>query len=413
MSLGTNNPYFAKRYTLKRWKRGPLSPYLDGFIHRLSECNYSPATGGDYIRCIGHWSLWLEEKGLAAHQLDQCKIDDYLQAVKHQRGVVISSAPHRFFLSYLRELGVIPRPEPKAAGKIDSIVDEYLDYLRNVRGLAESTLVHRRLITRRFLMERFASKSVRLSRLNSQDVIRHIQAHVNEYCVLYRSQIVQILRDFYRFLHLNGSFRKDIASGILAPPFWKPTPRPAYLNPPDMDRLLAACERTTPLGLRNYAILVMLIRLGVRSGEVQGLTLDDIDWQTGQITVCGKGNKRRQLPLLHEVGEALAAYLKEGRPPSPCRYVFLRMRAPWKELTSTAIYKIVKNALKESKLNPPKRGPHLLRHSFATHLRSQGAMLPEVGRMLGHDHTLSPAAYAHVAPNELQAIIEPWPGGVS
>jgi site-specific recombinase XerD len=250
--------------------------------------------------------------------------------------------------------------------------------------------------------------------LNAQDVIHHIQRHAGEFGVLYRSQVVCVLREFYSFLHLTGRHRKDMASGIPTPPHWKPTPQPAYLKPVEIDRLLAACEKTTPKGLRDYAIVAMLVRLGVRAGEVRGLTLDDIDWSAGQITVRGKGGKCRQLPLLHEVGEALAAYLKEERPASLSRHVFLRMRAPLKELSCTGgIYKIVEHALKEAGLNPSKRGPHLLRHSFATRLRSQGAVLSDVGRMLGHDHAHSPAIYAHVAPSELKTLVEPWPGGVS
>lgn len=414
MSLGTSNPFFAEPYALKRWKRGPLGPYLDGFAHRLHECGYSPAVGGNYVRCIGHLSHWLAGEGFEARQLDEHKISDHLRTVQHRRGVVVSSAPHRFFLSYLREIGVIPRPGPETTSRIDRVVDEYVDHLRQVRGLAESTLIHRRLFTRRFLAERFGDESVRLSRLSAQDVIRHIQVHMEEYSVLYRSQIVLVLRDFYRFLHLASHVRKDMTSGIPTLPRWKPTPRPEYLDRSEMDRLLAACERMTPQGLRDYAILVLLIHLGVRAGEVRGLTLDDIDWQACRITVFGKGGKRRQLPLLHEVGEALAAYLKNGRPPSPSRNVFLRTRAPWTGLScSSGIYKIVDRALKRAGLNPSRRGPHLLRHSFATHLRGQGATLPDVGRMLGHDDVHSAQVYAHVAPNELRAIVEPWPGGVS
>ncbi len=414
MNFGTNNPYFEKKYALRRLRRGPLSPYLDGFAHRLKECGYSPVTGRNYVRCIGHLSLWLEEKGFAVCQLDQCKIDNHLQTVQHQRGVVISSAPHCLFLSYLRELGVVPQPTPKAVSKIDRIVDEYLNHLRKVRGLAESTLIHRRLFTRRFLVERFDGESVRLSRLKAQDVLHHIQRHLNEYGVLYRSGITFVLRDFYRFLHLAGYLRRDVASGITALPHWQPTSQPVHLAPSDMEHLLTLCDRGTPKGMRDYAILVMLIRLGVRAGEIRNLTLGDIDWQSGQIMVRGKGDKCRQLPLLHDVGEAISSYLKEGRPPSSSRHVFLRTRAPIEALAcSGGIYKIVKKALQRAGLKPAKWGPHLLRHSFATHLRGQGTSLPDVGRMLGHDAIHSTQVYAHVSPDELKAVVQAWPGGVS
>ncbi|MGB2823120.1 MAG: site-specific integrase [Phycisphaerae bacterium] len=414
MSVGTSNPFFAEPYALKRWKRGPLGSYLDGFARRLDECGYSPPTGGNYVRCVGHLSLWLAEKGFEAHQLDERKICDHLQALKNRRGVVVSGAPHRLLLSYLREIGVIPRPAPRAASKIDHIVGGYIEHLRHVRGLAESTLVHRRLFARRFLEERFRDEPIRLSRLTAQDVIRHIQGHTGEYGVLYRSGIVMVLRDFYRFLHLAGHVREDIAAGIPMCPHWKAPARPEHLERSELERLLETCVRTTPKDLRDYAILVLLVRLGVRAGEVRNLTLDDIDWEAGRITVCGKGGKCRQLPLLHEVGQALVAYLKEGRPPSRSRHVFIRMRAPLTGLSCTGgIYKIVSRALRRAGLSPSRWGPHLLRHSFATYLRGQGTSLSDVGRMLGHDDVNSALVYAHVAPNELRSVVQPWPGGVS
>ena len=414
MSIGTNNPFYARPRSLARWMKGPLSPYLNGFAKRLHKCGYGPSVGQSYVRCIGYLSMWLEQQGFKACQLDECKISDHLQCLKLRSNTVLSSAPHRLFLSYLREVGVVRRPPPQVVSKIERIVEDYVEHLRQVRGLAESTLAHRRLFPRRFLEERFGKQPLRLSRLKTRDVIRHIRRHAHEYSVLYRGHMVLVLRDFCRFLHLQGHVREDIASGIPRVPHWKAERIPDHLDGSEMERLVENCERTTPKGMRDHAILLLLIRLGLRAGEVQTLTLEDIDWETGQITVCGKGSKRKRLPLPYKVGQALAEYLKQGRPPSSSRHVFLRVRAPHTGMACTgAIYKIVKGALKRADLHPSRQGPHLLRHSFATHLLRTGASLPDVGTVLGHEDVNSTLVYARIDASELKPIAPSWPGGAS
>jgi len=386
MSIGTSNPYYASPYGLRRLKRGPLARYLDGFAKRLWACGYSPGLAQNYLRCISFLSVWLEEHGFKVVHLDDRKVCDYVQYLKHHQGTLVSSAPYLLFVSYLRETGVISRPTPIAKSKIDSIINEYLEYLRRDRGLAESTIMHRRLFTRRFLQERFAKNAVRVDRLKDRDVIRYIQDHAHEYSAIYSTCIVVVLRDFYRFLRLKGYVDKDIASGIPRMPHWKPMRPPEYLEPSDVERLLRTCDRKIPQGMRDYAILLILARLGLRAGEVRNLTLDDIDWEGGEITVCGKGARRNRLPLPQDIGKALAQYLRHGRPPCSSRHVFIRLRAPHSQLQcSGPIYKIVSKALARAGLHPQHKGPHLLRHTFATHLIQRGASLSEIGRMLGHE----------------------------
>jgi site-specific recombinase XerD len=414
MGVGTSNPFFAEPYALRRWKRGPLSPYLDRFAKRLHDYGYSPSVGQDYIRCIGYLSLWLEHQGLGASVLDEHKIGDHIKSLKRHKGVAISSAPHRLFLSYLREMGIIKRSPPQTMSKVVRIVNEYVDYLRHERGLAEATLAHRRLFPRRFLEERFGKKAVRLSQLEAQDFIRYIRNHAHEYGALYRSNMVLVLKDFCRFLHLRGYVHKDIASSIPRMPSWKPVQLPAHLERSDVERLLKTCKRDTPKGMRDYAILLLLVRLGLRAGEVRSLTLDDIDWEAGQIIICGKGGKRNRLPLPQDVGRALVQYLQHGRPPCSSRHVFIRTRAPHTGFQcSGPITKIVKQALERTGLNPPHKGSHLLRHTFATHLLRSGASLPEISRMLGHENPSSTLVYAHIDMNKLRQVSQPWPGGVS
>lgn len=412
MTVGTNNPYYDDPSALRKWKNGPLGPYLDGFAWRLYECDYNPAVGQGYVRCIGYLSRWLEEQGFKDYELDERKIRDHLEGLKHHKDTVVRSSPHLLFLSYLREIGVIKRPPPETMSEVLRIVKEYVDYLRQERGLAEATLAHRRIFPRRFLEERFGKKAVQLSRLKTQDFIRYIQNHAHEYGAVYCAQIVLVLRDFCRFLYLRKYISEDIAPSLPRMPHWKIVRLPNHLERPDVARILKTCERKTPKGMRDYAILLLLIRLGLRAGEVRNLTLDDIDWENGEITICGKGFKRNRLPLPQEVGKAMVQYLRHGRPPCSSRHFFIRMHAPYTRFQcSGPIGKIVKQAIERIGLNPSHKGSHILRHTFATNLLRRGASLPEIGRMLGHESISSTLVYAHVDIKNLKKVAQPWPGG--
>jgi site-specific recombinase XerD len=413
MSVGTTNPFYSKPYALARIKQGPLSSYIDGFARRLRECGYSLGIGNDYVRYIGYFSQWMEKHCYKVRQLNEHMIDDYIQQLKHHSNVLASSAPYRLFLSYLREVGIIKRLPPQKLSKIDRVINEYIGHLRQERGLAEQTLPHRRIFVQRFLNDHFSNgASVRLSHLKAQDFIRHIRRFANVYSVMYRGNQVLVLRDFCRFLRQQGYIHEDIASSIPRIPYWKSYELPTPLKPSEVEHLLKNCEHETPKEMRDYAILLLLTRLGLRAGEVRNLTLDDIDWEMGQITVCGKGSKRNCLPLPHEVGKAVVEYLQNGRPPCSSRYVFIRARAPFTKMAcSGAIYKVVKRALKQADLHPPHKGPHLLRHTFATNLLHRGAVLSEVSRMLGHEDINSTMVYAQIDQSELKLVTQPWPGG--
>jgi site-specific recombinase XerD len=405
----TNNPYYDNLCALQKLKKGPLSQYLDGFAMRLYERGYRQGTGQGFVRCIGCLSQWLEQRGCKDYELDERKLLDYLESIKHRKGVHIRRSPYFLFLFYLREMGIAKQPQPMNA--ITGIVNEYIDYLRQERGLEESTLVRRHIDPCRFLEDRFRKKPVVLSQLKAKDFIQYIQNHANGCSITYRFKMVFILKDFCRFLYLYKHIRDDIAPSIPRTPCR--TPRlPNYLRRSDVERILKTCERKTPKGIRNYAILLLLIRLGLRAGEVRNLTLDDIDWRTGEITICGKGCKYNRLPLPQEVGKALVQYLRYCRPQCSSRYLFIHLRAPYTKIQgSSPIGGIVRQAIKRIGLNPPHKGAHVLRHTFATHLLHRGASLTEIGKMLGHGSLNSTLIYAHIDFKKLKKVAQPWPGG--
>ena len=220
------------------------------------------------------------------------------------------------------------------------------------------------------------------------------------------------LRSFFRFLLQRGAIAHDLAQAVPTVPNWRLTTLPRFMKAKDVDGPLQTCDRTTAKGQRDYAILLLLARLGLRAGEVAALTLDDLDWAAGELLIRGKSARHDRLPLPHEVGEALAIYLRHGRPPSAVRQVFIRMRAPRRGFSDgQAVGTIVRRTLVQAGLNPALKGAHLLRHSLATTLLHNGASLTEIGELLRHQNIETTRMYAKVDHGALRALALPWPGG--
>jgi site-specific recombinase XerD len=224
--------------------------------------------------------------------------------------------------------------------------------------------------------------------------------------------MVTALRSFLRFLYQRGDITSDLASALPSVANWRLSHLPKSLLPEQVERLLASCDRQTAIGRRDFAILLLLARLGLRAGEVVALTLEDLDWEAGAFTVHGKGNRREQLPLPEDAGDALVDYLRHGRPPCTSRRVFIRGRAPHQGFSSSvAVCDVVRRALVRAGLNPPFKGAHLLRHSLATSMLRGGASLGEIGDILRHCRPETTQIYAKVDLDALRALTPPWPGG--
>src|SRR5271168_4297714 len=226
-------------------------------------------------------------------------------------------------------------------------------------------------------------------------------------------KVMAVLRSFTRFLKERGANKADLSAAVTASPTRSLAQLPKTLTPREVKRLLAACDRRTPGGRRDYAILLLLARLGLRGGEVRNLTLDDLDWQRGELIVHGKGSREDRLPLPQDVGAAVADYLRYVRPASPTRRVFIRMQAPWHGFSSTAsMCCLMRRALNRAGLNPPFTGTHLLRHSLATDLLRRGAALRDIGQLLRHQHLATTQIYAKVDIKALRGVAHRWMGGV-
>ena len=220
--------------------------------------------------------------------------------------------------------------------------------------------------------------------------------------------MVTSLRAFLRFAHATGRTAVPLAGAVPAVASWRLASLPRGLSAAEVDRLLAGCSRETAAGLRDYAVLSLLARLGLRGAEAAGLQLGDIDWRGGEVAVCGKGSRVERLPLPASAGEALAAWLMNGRPRCGSRAVFVTVRRPYRQLTPEAVRAVMGRACDRAGLE--RRGAHRLRHALATEMLRAGASLPEVGQVLRHRSQLSTAVYAKVDQDALRPLARPWPG---
>jgi site-specific recombinase XerD len=219
-------------------------------------------------------------------------------------------------------------------------------------------------------------------------------------------------RSFFRFLFQSGELQADLSAAVPTVADWRLSTIPKYLLPDEIERVVGSCDRQTSTGRRDYAILLLLARLGLRAGEVVALELDDIDWRAGEILVRGKGLLHDRMPLPVDVGQALTSYLRMDRPACKTRRVFVCMKAPRSGFTGpSTVATIVRRALDRAGLDPVFKGAHLLRHSLATRMLRSGASMSEIGEVLRHRTPSTTEIYAKLDFEGLRSLAQPWPNG--
>jgi integrase/recombinase XerD len=387
---------------------GPLAPFAADFRAGLLERGYMPLTVVSVMRLAAHLSRWLEASGLGVADLTSDQVKRYVgerraagyTAFGSRRGV----APLIAVLGGLAVLPADPQAGPLPAE--DALLASFEQYLLNERALAVSTTAAYVARARRFLV-RQAGRS--LADLTAGDVTGAVLAESAAVSAGSAQYFVAALRAFLRFCFLEGLTGADLAAAALAVTGRRRTLLPRGIAVADAEALVASCDRSRPEGRRDYAVLLSLLRLGLRASEVAGLRLDDIDWRAGEITVHGKGQRDDLLPLPADVGEAIAGYLSTGRPATGRREVFLRMLAPVGPLGRGAVSSIVRRACARSGI--PAVGAHRLRHTVACEMVAAGVPLTEIGQVLRHRAMASTAGYARVDLAALRGLTRPWPGG--
>ena len=404
--------FFRDGASAHRLRASLFGPHLDSFAALVSRLGYARSTVQTQLRLLVDLGRWLTRHWLGVRDLGTDAAAGFLRKRRRAGGVRRGDLHTlRLFLHHLRADGVIPHPAPKVDGSSLGILKtRYEEYLRKGRGLSPVTGPRYWPFLQRLLLERFQAGPIHLGELKPQDVTRFLLRRAHARSPKGAQTMVCALRSFFRFLYQHGDTAQDLSAAVLPIPSWRLAEVPKYLTPAEVARLLASCDRTCAAGRRDYTLLLLLARLGLRAGEVVRLELDDIDWRAGELLVRGKGSFHDRLPLPQDVGNALAAYLRTDRPPCSTRCVFVRMRAPRRGFNHpSTVSTIVRRAVERAGLAPPTKGAHLLRHSLATGLLRQGASLAEIGEVLRHRSPNTTEIYAKVDLDALRALARPWP----
>jgi site-specific recombinase XerD len=402
---------FKNPATVRRLRGGPAGAVLDAFAGALSAEGYPAATIARYLSAAAHLAEWAGRRGTAITDLDEALL---VRFVRHLPGCRCRAGKprgrkhvpfqlHRF-LRYLREAGVAAA---SASGPARSaLVAEYSAWMRDQRNLAASTILHAVPMVESLL----GSVDGDPARLDAACVRRFVLEHIRQHAPASAGCVTTTVRCFLRYLVLQGRCSTDLDEAVPKVPTWRLAKLPRYLPVDDVERLIAACDRKSPVALRDRALLLLLARLGLRASDVVGLGLGDIDWAEGRLRVAGKGRRETRLPLPQDAGNAILGYLEAERPAAATDRVFLTARTPIRPLTTSGLRDVVWHALERAGVRAPSGGTHILRHSLATRLLREGATLDTIGALLRHRNVNTTALYSKVDVGLLRQVAQPWPG---
>ena len=405
------NDFFEAPATLSRHRAGAAGPFMDGLAASLAAAGYAKWTARGLIRGAVHFGRWAE----ARLQIDAWSEDLFPEfrlhlggcsCLRRNGGLYQDAIPGaRRLLEHLRRCGeVSPRALPPDTDP--PILRGFIDWMRVQRGATEGTIsafaFHVRALIAACGIEPAEYQVGRLRSFVANRSREHGRSRAK--------MVVTATRAFLRYLAVKGDVRPALAAAIPTVAEWRLSSLPRYLPSESVERIIAACDSSTPVNLRDRAVLLLLARLGLRGGDVRALRLSDIDWKAGRVRLSGKGRREAILPLPQDVGDALFAYVERARPESPDERVFLQVRAPFGPLdTSSAISCLVEKAIRKAGVEAPSHGGHILRHSAATELLRQGASLPAISRILRHRSPQTTTLYAKVDVGLLSSIAQPWP----
>lgn len=390
---------------------GPLTSYAEGFAVELAKQGYRPNAAANQLQLLAHLSRWLAIKGVDATALSVPVLNEFLTARRSQ-GYALWLSPKALapIVSYLDSVGLAV-PAAKAVWSPASLLlAGYRSHLLDTRGLVATSARGYVDAVRPFVAGRVVNGQLDWKGLTPEDVIGFVRSTCHGRSVGSAKLAVTALRSLLRYLHVEGLISRSLDTVIPPVAGWRLAGLPRALEPDAVKRLLAACDRRTRSGRRDFAMLMLLVRLGLRAGEVRALNLEDIDWRAGELVVRGKGHRIERLPLPAEVGQAVAAYLRRGRPiTAQGRAVFVRLRAPHRPLSAPGISQAVIAAASRAGLG--QLSAHRLRHTLATQMVRSGVPLPEVAQVLRHRRLMTTAIYAKVDRERLRLLARPWPGG--
>lgn len=389
---------------------GPLAPFEEAYREELRERGYTVRSAVCEVRQVARFSRWLDAGGVSVAGANEVRIEEFLawQRAEGRYRSQRSRPGLRCMLDVLRALGVAAAEEPAApCSATDVLLARFERYLVAERGLAAGTVALYSAGARRFVEGLPADRE--LSGVVAGDVTAAVLCESESVSVSATKNFVNGVRAFLRFCFIDGLVASDLSQAALLVRGRSSSSLPRGISSEDARALLCSCDRRRALGCRDYAIIITLLRLGLRRGELARLTLDDIDWRAGELVVRGKGSRVDRLPLPADVGEAIASYLRRGRPRSARREVFLQSKAPYQPIASGTIASTVRRACRRAGI--PEVGSHRLRHTAACEMVRANVPLLRIGQVLRHRSLQSTARYARVDVERLRGLTAPWPTG--
>ncbi|HEY0336105.1 MAG TPA: site-specific integrase [Burkholderiales bacterium] len=397
-------------------QKGSFSASVQVFVEQMQAQGYATASVKISTRLVKDFTAWLDQRGIEGQSLLAKHVADYLDVRwlhrRRRRGDAFTLhafgrlvAPDGYKASFGQEAAIAPASRVR---------QDFEQYLLRERGLAAASIRLYGASVGRFLENAFGDAEIRLDQLTATDVVRFVQADAARLRHPKRAQVMtSALRSFLQYGRYRGDIVADLHGCVPTVANWSMAGVPRTISTSQVQSLLAGCDRQSAAGRRDYAMLLLISRLGLRAGEVVDLTLDDLDWTEGTIRIRGPAQRVDRLPLPSDVGAALVDYLRHGRPACSTRNVFIQTRAPRRALLGpSAVSCMVCRALRRAGIDSPTRGAHLLRHSLATQMLGGGASLGEIAQILRHRNAQTTTIYAKVDLVSLHALALPWPGGV-
>jgi integrase/recombinase XerD len=391
---------------------------FDLYVERLASRGYAAATFDIYLRGVVHFLHWLDGKCRGVVGIDAATVDRFVNShlshchcgrqYAHNR--TIARQALALLLEMLREGSAVTVQAP-AAGTMEAELADFEGHLTDVCGLTSMTRGNYVWVVRRFLSQRFGARTVHIEALTPQDIRAFVAQSSAHRSPISTRAIGVGLRSYLRFKAVGGASVERLCAAIPEAARWRLSGLPRSLMPEEIERLLGAFDRTDPQGQRDYAMARCLVDLGLRAGETARLQLDDVNWRAATLQIPGKGRRVQILPLPQRLGDALAQYLRHGRPSTASRSVFIRVSAPRnRPVTADTVRKVMSRAAHRCGLGASWKGTHRLRHSMAARLLNRGATLKAIADILRHRSFNTTRIYAKIDLPALRTVVLPWPG---
>src|SRR5437867_1881747 len=409
--------YFKLDHTLRRLRAEPTGRYMDDFAKTLHTKGYGVWAAQAYLRAAAHLGIWIKRQGFSLMTLDEEVIGEFAghlpscHCVGRNRGIYDDAViGARHFLDHLRDTGVAAAGAPLEKPPLPTIIDGFERWMRQHRGVSESTLTPYRLILTKLL----GAVGETPGNYNAHVLRRSVEMQTSRCGRSWAKLVISTTRMFLRYLVVHNLCDSTLVDALPTIAHWKRASCPDYLSKEEVEKLIVVCNPMTAEGARDMAVLLLLVRLGLRAGDIVHLRHADIDWEHGALHVSGKGRRLSVLPLPQDVGDAILNYVEHWRPDVRDEHVFLRVNAPFVPLAgSSAVSSLVNRAARRARLSASRIGAHILRHTAASLMLRKGVSLQTIGGLLRHQSIDTTALYAKIDVDMLLEIAQPWPGEVA